>query len=244
MTSTGLQPQLQVPLPPPPVVTASPAHRWLDLALVMSVAFSYPVLTSLNLVFHPVAPKSSNMRLVTGVFEEATALLLFMVLWRRQGRSLKDIGLSFRWTDIFKSLGLAFAALVAMFFSFVAIKSTWVALTSHEPYWADTQDRFATTSVWLLLPFLLLNPFFEEILVRGYLMTEIKDLRKSVVLAMLISIGLQTSYHLYYGVAGALVVGSGFIIFAAYYAKSRRLMPVILAHLLWDLTALLRAWHR
>jgi len=99
---------------------------------------------------------------------------------------------------------------------------------------------FASSSFWLLIPFLMLNPFYEEILVRGYLMTEIIELRSSVVLATLVSIALQTSYHLYYGVVGALTVGSGLAVLALYYAKTRDLMPVIVAHLLWDLMALLR----
>lgn len=103
---------------------------------------------------------------------------------------------------------------------------------------------FSAASAWLLVPFLFVNPFFEEILVRGYLMTEIIELRSSVVLAVLASLILQTSYHLHYGIAGALSLGTGLALFALYYTKFRRLMPVIVAHLLWDLTALLGAWHR
>lgn len=99
---------------------------------------------------------------------------------------------------------------------------------------------FESSSFWLLIPFVILNPFYEEILVRGYLMTEIIELRSSVVLATFVSIALQTSYHLYYGVVGALSVGGAFAVFALYYAKTRDLMPVILAHLFWDLTALWR----
>jgi membrane protease YdiL (CAAX protease family) len=75
-------------------------------------------------------------------------------------------------------------------------------------------------------------------------MTELIDLRKSVLLATVASLVVQTSYHLYYGVAGAMVVGSGLAVLAIYFAKSRRLMPVILAHMLWDSTALLGFLHR
>ena len=46
-----------------------------------------------------------------------------------------------------------------------------------------------------------------------------------------ISLAVQTSYHLYYGVFGALMVGCGLSVLAISYAKSRRLMPVILAHI-------------
>lgn len=119
-----------------------------------------------------------------------------------------------------------------------------VTLTHKSPQLPDISTRFDATSLWFLIPLLLLNPFFEETLVRGYLMTELIELRHSVALAVVVSLAVQTSYHLYYGIYGALTVGSGLSVFALYYAKSRRLTPVILAHLLWDLTALLGAWHR
>jgi len=75
-------------------------------------------------------------------------------------------------------------------------------------------------------------------------MTELIDLRKSALLATVISLMVQTSYHLYYGLAGAIVVGSGLAVLAIYFAKSRRLMPVILAHMLWDSTAIFGFLHR
>ena len=74
-------------------------------------------------------------------------------------------------------------------------------------------------------------------------MTELIDLRKSVALAAVVSLGLQTSYHLYYGVFGATIVGCGLAVFAIYYAKSRRLMPVIFAHMLWDFTTVFSKLH-
>jgi membrane protease YdiL (CAAX protease family) len=125
-----------------------------------------------------------------------------------------------------------------------AISLIWFFITLKNPQFPDTRFFFYGISLWVLVPFLFLNPFFEEMLVRGYLMTEVSGLCGSMLLATLISVALQTSYHLYYGLFGALVVGSGLSVLALYYAKSRRLMPVILAHLLWDLTALLSAWHR
>lgn len=122
--------------------------------------------------------------------------------------------------------------------------AVWFTLAHKSPQLPDVSNRFDATSMWFLLPFLLLNPFFEELLVRGYLMTELMELRHSVALAVIVSLVVQTSYHLYYGVYGALTVGSGLSVFAFYYAKSRRLTPVIFAHLMWDLTAFLGAWHR
>jgi len=60
----------------------------------------------------------------------------------------------------------------------------------------------------VVIPFSLLNPFFEELIVRAYLMTEIMDLTGSAMLAIATSVLLQASYHLYYGWFGALALPS------------------------------------
>lgn len=127
--------------------------------------------------------------------------------------------------------------------SYFAMRSVYFATTSHSLVDNGPRWNFTSASVWAILPFVVLNPFFEEMLVRGYLMTELIDLRKSVVLAAVISLTVQTSYHLYYGVLGALMVGSGLSIFAIYFAKSRRLMPVILGHMFWDFITIFLKLH-
>lgn len=243
MASSSTQLELEI-VPPAQVPSVSNAHRWVDLGLILAVVFAGSILGSIYLAFHPTAPSFSNMRLFTGISDEISGLLLFLVLFKRQGRRFQDIGLSFQWTDLPKALGLVVAAAVVMWAIGLVVTYGWFVITLSFPQWPDTRAMFSTSSLWLFLPFLLLNPFFEEILVRGYLMTELIDLRKSVLLATIVSIVVQTSYHLYYGVAGAMVVGSGLTVLAIYFAKSRRLMPVILAHMLWDSTALLGFLHR
>lgn len=209
----------------------------------MAVAFANPLLGSLYLLVRPNAYSLnySNGRLITAIFEEIIALALFFCLFRRQGRQLRTIGFEFQWTDILKGLTLVTVAWIVMGLFASAARYLWFIATLQtipQHYYS----KFSLASPWLALPFLFLNPFYEEILVRGYLMTEILDLRGSVLLAMLISLVLQTSYHLYYGVFGALTVGSGLAVLVLYYGKSRRLMPVIFAHCLWDLTALIPLW--
>jgi membrane protease YdiL (CAAX protease family) len=142
-----------------------------------------------------------------------------------------------------KSLGLLLAAFATMWAMTVAIPYIYFLVTLRTLSSIAPASQFSTSAIWLMLPFLLLNPFFEEILVRGYLMTELIDLRKSVALAAVVSLGLQTSYHLYYGVFGATIVGCGLAVFSIYYAKSRRLMPVIFAHMLWDFTTVFSKLH-
>jgi membrane protease YdiL (CAAX protease family) len=56
------------------------------------------------------------------------------------------------------------------------ISLVWFVITLKNLQLPDTRYFFPGVSLWLLIPFLVLNPFFEEILVRGYLTTELADL--------------------------------------------------------------------
>jgi membrane protease YdiL (CAAX protease family) len=85
----------------------------------------------------------------------------------------------------------------------------------------------------------VISPVFEEMIVRAYLMSETIALTGSSALAILASVLLQTSYHLYQGLPYALSAGIIFLIFSVYYARTQRIVPVILAHLIWDISALL-----
>jgi membrane protease YdiL (CAAX protease family) len=85
--------------------------------------------------------------------------------------------------------------------------------------------------------FVAVNPVFEEMLVRAFLMSETILLTGSSTLAILFSTLLQTSYHVYQGAPYALAAGVIFLIFSVYYACTRRILPVILAHFIWDLWA-------
>jgi len=87
-----------------------------------------------------------------------------------------------------------------------------------------------------------MNPFFEELLVRAYLMTEIVELTGSSALAIAVSVAVQTSYHLYYGWSGALSLAFLFLAFALYFARSRRALPVVVAHGVFDIYGLVRLW--
>jgi|SRR5262249_1476127 len=92
----------------------------------------------------------------------------------------------------------------------------------------------------MALPFTLLNGFFEELVTRAYLMTEIRELTGSGLLAALASIVLQTSYHIYYGWVGMLSVGFLFVAFTIFFAVWRRALPLVVAHGIVDLFAYFR----
>jgi membrane protease YdiL (CAAX protease family) len=84
----------------------------------------------------------------------------------------------------------------------------------------------------------LLNPFYEELIVRGFLITETEYLYQSRALAIVASVTLQSFYHLYQGLPAALVHASTFLIFSIYFARTRRILPVVMTHMFLDVGAL------
>jgi membrane protease YdiL (CAAX protease family) len=92
-------------------------------------------------------------------------------------------------------------------------------------------------SIWTVL-FVLLNPFHEELIVRGFLITEMEHFYNNTALAIFVSVLIQSSYHLYQGLAAALLHASTFLLFSIYFVRARRILPVVLAHLFLDVSAL------
>ena len=213
-------------------------RRWEDLTLILLIGFLPLVIRGTYLLFVPLeaTPAVTNYRFATGLVQELGVILLFVVLFHRQGRRLSEIGFSFHWLDILRGAGLATGSWIFSGFVATSISLVYFWNGSQVPY-RNPEKIFGGALPALFLAYAIAAPFFEEILVRGYLMTELIGLSWPVWLATLASVVLQTSYHLYYGVAGAMVVGSDFLISAIYFAKTRKLMPVILSHLFWNLAA-------
>ncbi|MGO9543681.1 MAG: CPBP family intramembrane glutamic endopeptidase [Rhodomicrobium sp.] len=104
---------------------------------------------------------------------------------------------------------------------------------------STVRDIFGRPSI-MAIPYSLLNPFFEELIVRAYLMTEVRALTGSWMLATALSVVVQFSYHLYYGWEGAIALSFLFLVFSIYYARTQRATPIIVAHGIFDIWGLVR----
>lgn len=94
---------------------------------------------------------------------------------------------------------------------------------------------------WWEVPVLLLyslaNAIAEEVVVVTFLLTRLRQMRVPWGYAIGASAVLRGSYHLYQGVSagfGNIIMG---LIFAAYYAKTGKVWPLILGHFLIDAVA-------
>ena len=133
------------------------------------------------------------------------------------------------------------ASWLAYILGSVAVGLVYYAIFKALPVIPDGRKIFGHPAV-ATIPYILLTPFFEELIVRAYLMTEVSELTGSTALAVAASVIVQFSYHLYYGWMGAIMVSFLFLAFALYYARSRRALPVIIAHGAFDIYGLIRLW--
>lgn len=99
----------------------------------------------------------------------------------------------------------------------------------------------ALDSYWWTVPVLILSAIrhgiVEEVIVVGYLLDRLGKLGWGMPLAIFASSMLRGSYHLYQGFGpfiGNAVMG---VIFALIYTKTRRVMPLVIAHALLDIVA-------
>jgi uncharacterized protein len=98
----------------------------------------------------------------------------------------------------------------------------------------------ALPHIWWGIPILVLsaiqNAIGEEVIVVGYLTTRLNDLRWKLPAIIVASALLRGSYHLYQGLggfAGNFLMG---LIFALLYRMYGRIMPLIVAHSIMDIT--------
>ncbi len=200
-----------------------------EFAVVILGAFGTALLaTFVQLLFHTKAPRLSSGEVWQIVVYEAIVFTLLAAFLGARNWSSDDIGLRPSLRDTLIGSGLALAAFLL-----------WLALAL---VFADDPQPAAAAGPTLPLALVVLisvvNPVFEETFVTGYVITVLKR-HDHVFAAIGISVALRVLYHLYEGFDALIGIAPGALLFAAWYARSGRLWPVIVAHALLDFVALL-----
>lgn len=182
---------------------------------------------------------TGNFRDVPALLDKTIGLCVLAYVLHRRGSSFSDIGL--RWNGVAAALALPLFLLGTLLSMAQWPLVCWLGQTFGASDWhppdieamifgsGDVSPAMALDSV--------LNGFFEEVIVRAFVMTEVIKLTQKTWLAVAISVSLQTSYHFYQGVPMALSHVALFTLFALFYAKTRSILPVALAHSLNNLSA-------
>ncbi|MGO8873858.1 MAG: CPBP family intramembrane glutamic endopeptidase [Acidimicrobiales bacterium] len=179
---------------------------------------------------HPVT------NLVVGILDYlsvAAVVPLALLLLIRTGQTPTVLGLGIpRWRlDIWPGLGLAAASFGAeipiaiLLDSVIAHNSSLVNRVSvgHVP---------AYYVIWGIA-MSAITAVAEEVLVNGYLITRLGQLGWTPRSALILSLSLRTSYHVYYGLGFLLTIPFGYFVTRSF-QKHRRLNRSIAAHFLFD----------
>lgn len=230
--------QPEAPQSVPPQSTPLRVRKF-ELLLLLGIAIAPAILNAFFSYFlfgtGPRPPSYIPFRLSTVILQEAGSLALLCYILFRQGRSLRDIGFSFRWLDIPISFGLLILCWISAGIVYAGVNLLHHFWTGHYvERWDNAVAMLGTHVSFLAVVFLVLNAFFEELIVRGYLMSEITAWKNNVWLAGLVSVGIQSLYHIYQGVPNMISIAGLFTVYAIYYGKTRRILPVILAHFYVD----------
>lgn len=99
----------------------------------------------------------------------------------------------------------------------------------------------ALPELWWAVPVLVLaaaqNAILEEVVVVGYLVTRLRDLGWRVTAVIAGSAVLRGTYHLYQGFGafvGNVLMG---VVFALFFLRTRRVLPLVVAHAVMDIVA-------
>ncbi len=101
---------------------------------------------------------------------------------------------------------------------------------------AATLDQY-----WWTVPVLVLaalkNALLEEVVAAGYLVERLEELGWRPLAVVAASALLRGAYHLYQGIGPGLANVAMGVVFAEYYRRRRRTMPLVVAHTLIDVVA-------
>lgn len=235
---------------------SGPARRVLgtEVLLVLGVSVGasavYAALTLLRRLLAPVPLSESRATLNTsyapdqpwldlafqlvGVAVGVVPALLAVHLLARTGVPARAIGVDAGRPRADLGHGALLAAVVG-------VPGLLLYLAAHQLGLSATVVPSALPDVWWRVPVLVLsagmNAVLEEVVVVGYLLTRLHQLGWGARWAVGVAALLRGAYHLYQGFgafAGNAAMG---LLFGWYFLRTRRVMPLVIAHTLLDVVA-------
>ena len=163
----------------------------------------------------------------------ASMVPLALLLLARTGQGPAVLGLGRpRWrTDWLPGAGLALGGFACVFGFAIVLAPV---LTSHKSLLVQVPaGAVPKYYVAFAIAMAAITAISEEALVSGYLLTRLEQFGWTPRRALLLSLALRTSYHVYYGLGFLLTVPVGYLLTRSF-QKHRRLNRPIVAHFLYD----------
>jgi membrane protease YdiL (CAAX protease family) len=167
-------------------------------------------------------------------FGVVPALLALHLLNRDGGGVRSRLGLDFRRPYFDAGTGTALALAIGL-------PGVGLYLLARQLGINTTVAAANLPDVWWAIPVLVLaaagNGLLEEVVVVGYLMTRLSELGWRTGSAVAASALLRGTYHVYQGIGafvGNAIMGA---VFALFFVRTKRVMPLVVAHALLDVGA-------
>lgn len=209
-----------------------------EFALVVGLAFGPFIASSLYHLFfmygEPAITASQLRRLIIHEIVVSAAIGWFL---RERNWSAVRLGAVPSASDVPVGIGLAIAAYTA-FFAVSMIGAFTVPALLASGRAGDLVG--GTLDLPTVLVASVVNPVFEETLVCGYVMTSLKSATTPAT-AVSVSAAIRLLYHLYQGPLAAFGVLPVGLVFTWWYAHTRRLWPIVIAHAILDFIGLARS---
>jgi len=226
-----------------PAPNVGPRRRLLAMGVVLSVSFAHFIATGFYYLFQKdkaITGYHSQFGVLIALLAELVSLFVLSFVLSEQGRSWAEIGWTPHWIDLLHGIFLIAGSIIA---ARVVTLIFQLSVRSYTGHYVQPRAVHGVTGAgisWLTVLFVLVNPLFEELIVRGYTMSEVMGLGGSRTLAIFVSVLIQMSYHVYQGLARCIGLMAVFLVFSIYFSQTRRVVPVIIAHFWSDAFALMR----
>lgn len=233
-----------------------------ELAVVLVLAFGWTLPSTLHAfatlaaAARSSAPPISDGGIWATIFLELIVCGVLVPFLRTRGWTRRRLGIRPSLQGCLHGMVLALAAYGSYFALASLVGGIWPAV-AHAL--AQTRIVSAGFSWTVVVAGSIINPFYEEVFVCGYVITVLTERRTKAVAALAgaaggeigaagmavglatavnISTAIRLSYHLYQGVAGVLAVVPLGLLFGIWFARTRQLWPLIVAHAILDFVGL------
>jgi membrane protease YdiL (CAAX protease family) len=155
---------------------------------------------------------------------------------RRRGWRWSDMSEPVVLRDVVRGAGLWLYTALIYYGLRLALWLIWPGAAT-EAFTMQVSGAFSWTP---MLAAAILDPIAEELLWLGYIVNALRH--RGIGFAAVVSIGLRTMVHAYQGPLALVAILPIGVVLTRYYLRTRRLGPVIVAHIIQDVLAFVVLW--
>lgn len=187
----------------------------------------------------------SDDRLLWAIFGESLLLGFFLLYLKWRGWTPSDLRIGIGWRTSAQGLGLlaltefavvftVFTLLGVVFFLQAAHRSVFSFLLENSPHIAPHSIHLSWA---VIFPAMIINAFLEEIMCMGYIFNQLAA-RRGPAVALVVTVFLRVACHTYQDPVHLAGIAVLFTIYGVWYWRTRKLWPLIFAHLLLDIASM------